>query len=109
VRESGQKLVELDRLNQGVELTANVYGALAQAVTDVSIEIASREGLAEVLTPAYPPVEYTSPRRGLTLALAVVLGGFLGIMTAFVADALDPRRPSYRARSGLDPATAPTP
>jgi len=47
--------------------------------------------LAQVIAPAYPIYEKVAPKRGLIFALAVALGLMLGVMGAFVAEALRPR------------------
>ncbi|WP_244922453.1 GNVR domain-containing protein [Thermus scotoductus] len=85
--------VEQDRLNQALELAKNAYLALSQKRTDLQIELASSESsLAQVIAPAYPVYEKVAPKRALILALAVFLGLVLGVMAAFVAEALRPPR-----------------
>ncbi|WP_347242103.1 Wzz/FepE/Etk N-terminal domain-containing protein, partial [Thermus sp.] len=84
--------VEQDTVNQALDLAKNAYLALAQKRTDLGIQIASnQEAWASVLAPAYPVYEKVAPKRGLLLALAVALGLMLGVMTAFVAEALRPQ------------------
>jgi len=81
--------VEQDRLNQALELAKNAYLALSQKKTDLQIELASSQNsLAQVIAPAYPIYEKVAPKRGLIFALAVALGLMLGVMAAFVAEAL---------------------
>ena len=85
--------VEQDRINQALELAKNAYLALSQKRTDLQIELASSESsLAQVIAPAYPVYEKVAPKRALILALAVFLGLVLGVMAAFVAEALRPPR-----------------
>jgi uncharacterized protein involved in exopolysaccharide biosynthesis len=87
--------VEQDTVNQALELAKNAYLALAQKRTDLQIQIASnQEAWASILAPAYPIYEKVWPKRGLLLALAVVLGLMLGVMAAFVAEALRPKEPA---------------
>jgi len=87
--------VEQDTVNQALELAKNAYLALAQKRTDLQIQIASnQEAWASILAPAYPIYEKVWPKRGLFLALAVVLGLMLGVMAAFVAEALRPKEPA---------------
>ncbi len=82
---------EQEQLRQSLELAKNTYLALAQKKTDVQIElVSSQNSLAQVIAPAYPIYEKVAPKRGLIFALAVVLGLMLGIMAAFVAEALRP-------------------
>ncbi|WP_135257497.1 Wzz/FepE/Etk N-terminal domain-containing protein [Thermus caldilimi] len=86
--------VEQDRLSQALELAKNAYLALAQKKTDLQIELASSQNsLAQVIAPAYPVYEKVAPKRGLILALAVALGLMLGVMAAFVAEALRAPKP----------------
>ncbi|WP_038049011.1 Wzz/FepE/Etk N-terminal domain-containing protein [Thermus caliditerrae] len=86
--------VEQDRLSQALELAKNAYLALAQKKTDLQIELASSQNsLAQVIAPAYPVYEKVAPKRGLILALAVALGLVLGVMAAFVAEALRAPKP----------------
>jgi chromosome segregation ATPase len=87
--------VEQDTVNQALELAKNAYLALAQKRTDLQIQIASnQEAWASILAPAYPIYEKVWPKRGLLLALAVALGLMLGVMAAFVAEALRPKEPA---------------
>jgi uncharacterized protein involved in exopolysaccharide biosynthesis len=87
--------VEQDTVNQALELAKNAYLALAQKRTDLQIQIASnQEAWASILAPAYPIYEKVWPKRGLLLALAAALGLMLGVMAAFVAEALRPKEPA---------------
>jgi uncharacterized protein involved in exopolysaccharide biosynthesis len=87
--------VEQDTVNQALDLAKNAYLALAQKRTDLQIQIASnQEAWASILAPAYPVYEKVAPKRGLLLALAVALGLMLGVMAAFVAEALRPKEPA---------------
>ncbi|WP_038055510.1 Wzz/FepE/Etk N-terminal domain-containing protein [Thermus amyloliquefaciens] len=81
--------VEQDRVNQALELAKNAYLALSQKKTDLQIELASSQNaLAQVIAPAFPVYEKVAPKRALILALAVFLGLVLGVMAAFLAEAL---------------------
>ncbi|RTI16734.1 Wzz/FepE/Etk N-terminal domain-containing protein [Thermus scotoductus] len=85
--------VEEERVRQALELSRNAYVALVQKRTDLQIELASfQNSLAQVIAPAYPIYEKVAPKRALILALAVFLGLVLGVMAAFVAEALRPPR-----------------
>ncbi|MDM7324692.1 MAG: Wzz/FepE/Etk N-terminal domain-containing protein, partial [Thermus sp.] len=83
--------VEEERVRQALELSRNAYVALVQKRTDLQIELASSQNsMAQVIAPAYPIYEKVAPKRALILALAVFLGLVLGVMAAFVAEALRP-------------------
>jgi uncharacterized protein involved in exopolysaccharide biosynthesis len=87
--------VEQDTVNQALDLAKNAYLALAQKRTDLQIQIASnQEAWASILAPAYPVYQKVAPKRGLLLALAAALGLMLGVMAAFVAEALRPKEPA---------------
>lgn len=84
--------VEQSQLTQALGLAQNAYLALAQKKTDLQIEIASSQSaLAQVLAPAYPVYEKVAPKRALIFAAALFLGLMLGVMTAFLAEALRPK------------------
>ncbi|MFN4233144.1 GNVR domain-containing protein, partial [Thermus sp.] len=90
--------VEQDRINQTLEMAKNAYLALSQKRTDLQIELASSQNsLAQIIAPAYPIYEKVAPKRALILALAVFLGLVLGVMAAFMAEALRPPRPEAAA------------
>jgi uncharacterized protein involved in exopolysaccharide biosynthesis len=93
--------VEQDRVNQALELAKNAYLALTQKKTDLQIELASSQNsLAQVIAPAYPIYEKVAPKRGLILALAVALGLMLGVMGAFLAEALRQPHPGSSREGG---------
>ena len=80
---------EQERLRQELVVAKNAYLALVQKKTDLQIELASSQNsLAQVIAPAYPIYEKVAPKRGLIFALALALGLMLGVMAAFVAEAL---------------------
>jgi len=83
--------LEADQINQSLDLAKNTYLALAKKRRDLQIELASsRDVLAQVVAPAYPVFQKVAPKRGLTIALALVLGLFLGVFWAFLRAALEP-------------------
>ncbi|GLV47207.1 chain-length determining protein [Thermus sp. LT1-2-5] len=90
--------VEQDQVNQALELAKNAYLALSQKKTDLQIELASSQNsLAQIIAPAFPVYEKVAPKRALIFAVAVVLGLMLGVMGAFVAEALRPKEGSVAA------------
>lgn len=98
-----QAQVEADRINQQLEIARNEYLALAQKGNDLKIEIASSQNtLAQILAPAYPIYEKVAPKRLLTIALAVVLGGMVALLWAFLAEALAPRESEPRVRAAAE-------
>ncbi|AEB12801.1 lipopolysaccharide biosynthesis protein [Marinithermus hydrothermalis DSM 14884] len=83
--------VRAQQVQEQLDLARSEYIALAQKRNDLRIEAASvQRSLAQVLAPAYPMFDPVAPKTALILALALVLGGMLALVWAFVADALQP-------------------
>ena len=90
--------VEEDRLKQALESTWIAYQNLRQVRVRLDEELAASGGeIARIVAPAYPMHEMVAPKRGLILALAFSLGLGLGVMAAFVAEALRAPRPEAAA------------
>ncbi len=92
---------ELENLSQALTLARDAYLALSRKATDLRIELAtSQNSLAQVIAPAYPIYERVWPRRGLILALALVLGVFLAFGVALLRMALETPSPTSRPAEG---------
>ncbi len=82
--------LEEARLSEALRLAKEAFLALSQKQTDLNIELASlQKSMAYVFARAYPDTEPVSPRRGLLLAVATILGLMLGVFYAFVSAALE--------------------
>ncbi|WP_269801869.1 Wzz/FepE/Etk N-terminal domain-containing protein [Thermus sediminis] len=81
---------ELAALDEAVARAKEIYLALNKQASEIRLARSQGEW-ASVLAPAYPVYEKVAPRRGLFLALALGLGLMLGVMAAFVAEALRPK------------------
>ena len=83
--------VRAQQVQEQLDLARSEYIALAQKRNDLRIEAASvQRSLAQVLARAYPVFDPVAPRGALILSLALVLGGMLALVGAFVAEALQP-------------------
>lgn len=89
----GMKRVRDDAavLLRDVDNASRTYESLQVKFNQASIESRANTGGAHVLTEAVPPVEPSSPKLGLNLALAVFAGGLLAIGAALVLEMIDRR------------------
>ena len=94
---SGEAMVlqqEVDAAQKGLE-------AISQRFTQTSLESQTTQTNVSVLTPAEPPVDPSFPKMLLNIALAVFLGGLLGMGGALAMELRDRR---VRSRDDLEQA-----
>lgn len=82
---------ELSVLVKDVESAQRAYDIAAQRLSQTTLEGEANQVEAAILNPAIAPVEPSSPRFFLNIALATFLGIILGIGTAILIEACDPR------------------
>ena len=80
------KLQELQRID---DADRRLYQTFLSSFNDVSQRATLSEVTARIITPAIMPNFPSSPRRNLILAFAFALGGFIGVVLAFLIEALD--------------------
>ena len=76
-------------LSRDVDTARTLYANLLQRLKDVDVSRAIDLTNISIVDPATIPPFRSSPRRGLNLALATVLGAMLGVAAAFFLEALD--------------------
>lgn len=93
-----KKVLELNRardemgvLLKDVETAQKAMDAVTQRFSQTSIEGQSNQSDIAILNPAIPPLKPNSPRLLLSLVLAIMLGGILGIGFGLFAELLDRR------------------
>ncbi len=86
-----QQRDELAVLNRDVESARAAYTLAAQQANQVRLQSRINRTNIAVLTDAIVPTGPASPRLGLNLALAAVLGAFLAAGAALYAEAMWPR------------------
>ncbi|HET7203589.1 MAG TPA: GNVR domain-containing protein [Steroidobacteraceae bacterium] len=97
VRLTGQR-EELDTIAREVQSEQDNYTATLQSYYKTAMESKFNQTNIAILSPAFPPVEPSSPNVPLNMISAVVLGLFLGLVAAFMAEMSNPRTPSMRLR-----------
>jgi len=83
-----EKTIELDRLQKEYDSALGTYGSLVQEYEKTQVYSKSEEVNAgvKIVSSAIPPKEPVSPRKMLNMAIAGVLGIFVGIIAAFVVE-----------------------
>lgn len=78
-------------LQRDVESAQRAYDLVAQRLTQASLESRTQQTNIAVLASAKAPVQHSSPRTALNLALAVFLGTLLGLGSALLLELVDQR------------------
>ena len=82
-------LGKLDALRQSIELKERIYATLLEQYEAARINDALRANSVIVVEPAFTPDSPSSPRTDLNLALGLLVGLFVGVALAFLAENLD--------------------
>lgn len=80
------KLQELQRVD---DADRRLYQTFLSSFNDVSQRATLSEVTARIITPATLPIAPSSPRKNLILAFSSALGTFVGVVLAFLVEALD--------------------
>lgn len=82
---------ELAALMREAENAQRAFDATTQRYTQTSLESQATQTNIAVLSPAVEPIEPSFPKWPLNIALAVFLGGLLGVGVALLMEMLDQR------------------
>ncbi len=88
-------------LIRDVESAQRAYETIVARFNQSSLESQNNQSNANVLTPASPPLEPSSPKTMLNLALSIFVGTLLAVGTALLRELMD-----WRVRSPQDVADA---
>jgi polysaccharide biosynthesis transport protein len=69
--------------------SATHWRSFLASFNDVTQRATLSEVIARIITPATMPMFPSSPRKNLILAFVFALGGFVGVVLAFLVEALD--------------------
>jgi len=92
-----QQREEATLLARDVENAQHIYDSALQRYGQSRMEAQSTQTDIAVLNPAVPPIESSSPKILLNIALSLFLGALLGVGIGFLVELLD-----RRVRSGQD-------
>jgi len=90
--------LELNRLQRDVKIGESLYTLLVTQFARARIAEMGEVGTVVIADPATPPQEPVRPKKGLNLAIGLILGLACGVGAAFVAEALDTR---FRSRADV--------
>jgi uncharacterized protein involved in exopolysaccharide biosynthesis len=75
---------EQERLQRQVQFKSDLYNELQTQLTQAQIELQRSEPIVTIVEEPVPPSQRSSPQRKLIVLISLVLGGVLGVTTAFV-------------------------
>ena len=82
---------DFETLKREVTTNRELYDGLLQRVKEIGVAAGIGENNISVVDPARVPVGAYKPSLKLNLAIALALGGFAGVLLAFLLEALDDR------------------
>jgi uncharacterized protein involved in exopolysaccharide biosynthesis len=88
---------ELNVLQKDVESAQHTFDAVSMRLSQTKMEGQADQSDVAILNPAVAPIDPWIPRLPLNVALAIVVGGILGVGFALLAELLD-----RRVRSAAD-------
>lgn len=96
----GQKVghIEASVLQQEVETAQKAYEAIAQRLSQSSLQGQTQQTNVSVLSPAIEPTVPYSPKKQINIAIAVFVGTLLGIIAALISEMMDRR---FRSRDDI--------
>jgi capsular exopolysaccharide synthesis family protein len=82
-------MIRLRELEREAGASRTVYEAFLQRFHEIAEQGTMRSSPAEVITAATIPAQPSSPRLSISFVVAFALGGALGLVAGFLAEALD--------------------
>jgi uncharacterized protein involved in exopolysaccharide biosynthesis len=74
-----------DRLQRQVSFKEQLYSELQSQLTQTRLDLQRRQPVVTVVEQPVPPMSRSAPKRTVIVLLSLILGGFIGIGTAFVS------------------------
>jgi uncharacterized protein involved in exopolysaccharide biosynthesis len=74
-----------DRLQRQVSFKEQLYSELQSQLTQTRLDLQRRQPVVTVVEKPVPPMGRSAPKRTVIVLLSLILGGFIGIGTAFVS------------------------
>ncbi len=105
--ETPKALMEYANLSAELELATRIYGGLVTNLENMRLQDATEKVFIEVIDSAVAPEKKSEPSRSMICVVGTMAGGFLGLLLAFMWEALVKllADPEVRAKfkKGMDP------
>ncbi len=86
--ETPKALFEYANMQAQLELATKIYGGLLSSIENLRLLDATEKVSVEVIDPAVPPEQKSEPARATICIVGTLAGGFVGLLLAFVRQAL---------------------
>ena len=86
--ETPKALFEYANMQAQLELATKIYGGLLSSIENLRLQDATEKVFVEVIDPAVPPEQKSEPARATICIVGTLAGGFVGLLLAFVRQAL---------------------
>jgi len=81
---SARLRTERDRLQRQVQFKSDLFSEIQTQLTQAQIELQRVSPVVTVVQAPIPPLKPSAPSRGLIVVLSIMLGGLLGVGSAFL-------------------------
>lgn len=81
-------MMEFANLQAELELAMKLYGTMVASLENMRLQEAQERLFVEVIDSAVPPLKKSEPSRAMICVVGTMAGAFLGVLLAFVLDAL---------------------
>jgi len=88
ITETPKALFEYANMQAQLELATKIYGGLLSSIENLRLLDATEKVSVEVIDPAVPPEQKSEPARATICIVGTLAGGFVGLLLAFVRQAL---------------------
>lgn len=89
LQEINRKEYELETLERDATANRELYGMFLTRFKETDVAVGMQSAIARVVDPSVLPREPSKPRKGLILAVSLVLGMLFGVLLAFLREHLD--------------------
>jgi len=86
---NNEQMVRMRELDREAAASRNVYEQFLQRFHEIAEQGTMRSSPAELISPATVPAQPSSPRLSISFVVAFALGGAMGLVAGFLAEALD--------------------
>jgi len=88
MNETPKALMEYANLQAELELATKIYGGLLTSLENLRLQDATDKVFVEVIDTAVPPEQKSEPSRSMICVVGTLAGGLVGLLLAFLREAL---------------------